>query len=209
MTRMATVAPPLRISLTDHGRRMTLEEFESADFEEGYVYELARGVLEVTYVPDDPHGFIVFNFNCAVGDYHRRHPGRILRFGGAAEFRLWLPGMISGRNPDYAVVLRGTPKNPRGQRPPSLVVEVVSEGAEARQRDYVTKKEEYLAYGLFEYWIIDPELRRVTVLTRDGTVWTEAVFTDGQTASGLTLPGFVVPVADLWAMPDDDEGPAA
>lgn len=202
---MATVAPPIHISLADNGRRMTLEDFQGADFEEGYRYELARGILEVIYVPDDPHGFIVFHFSCAVGDYHRRHPGRILRFGGGAEFRLWLPGMISGRNPDYAVVLRGTPKNPRGQRPPSLVVEVVSEGTEARQRDYMTKKEEYLAYGLLEYWIIDPGQRRVTVLTRDGNVWAEAVFGDGQSASGLVLPGFAVPVADLWVMPDDEE----
>ncbi len=202
---MATVETQPRIGLADNGRRMTLEEFDNADFEEGYRYELARGVLEVTHVPDDPHGFIVDIFNCAVVDYRRQHPGRILRSGEASGFRLWLPGMISGRNPDYAVVLGGTPKNPRGKRPPSLVVEVVSEGAEARERDYVTKKEEYLAFGLLEYWIIDPETRRVTVLTRDGDVWTEAVFVDGQAASGFTLPGFAVPVAGLWVMPDDEE----
>ena len=39
---------------------MTLEEFREADVEEGYRYELARGVLEVTEVPNDPHGEIVW-----------------------------------------------------------------------------------------------------------------------------------------------------
>ncbi len=58
--------------------------------------------------------------------------------------------------------------------------------------------------GLLEYWIIDPEMHRVTVLTRNGDSWVEAVFVDGQSASGLVLPGFAVPVADLWIMPADE-----
>ncbi len=202
---MSTVAETLRIGLADNGLAMTLDEFFECEEEDGYRYELARGVLEVSEVPDDPHGFIVYNLSCAIGDYNRQHPGRIIRAGGAGEFRLWLPGMISGRNPDYAVVLRGTPEDHRGRRPPSLVVEVVSEGAEARDRDYVTKREEYRVVGILEYWIIDPEMRRVTVLTRNGDVWAEAAFVDGQAASGLVLPGFAVPVADLWVVPRDED----
>lgn len=205
--RMATVAA--RIGPADHGRRMTLHEFREAEEEFGYRYELARGILEVTEVPNDPHGFIVCNFGRAVGDYDRRRPGFILRFGEASSFRLWLPGMVSGRNPDFSVVIQGTSKDRRGRRPPSLVVEVVSEGDEARDRDYREKREDYLRFGVREYWILDPELRRVTVLTRDGDVWDEQVFDDGQVASGLVLPGFAVPVADLWAMPPDDEEPPA
>ena len=65
--------------------------------------------------------------------------------------------MISGRNPDVAVVLHKTPKDPRGWRPPILVMEVVSKGSEAHERDYVTKREEYLAFGIREYWIVDPD----------------------------------------------------
>ena len=56
---MATVAPPLRIGPADHGRTMTLEEFREAEELDGYRYELARGVLEVTEVPNDPHGVVV------------------------------------------------------------------------------------------------------------------------------------------------------
>ena len=43
-----TVAAPLRIGLADHGNNMTLEEFREAEEEDGYRYELARGVLEVS-----------------------------------------------------------------------------------------------------------------------------------------------------------------
>ncbi|MBX6316159.1 MAG: Uma2 family endonuclease [Isosphaeraceae bacterium] len=194
---MATLATP-RIGPADHGREMTLDEFREAEEEPGYRYELAQGVLEVTEVPNDPHGEIVWRLIRALARYDQQHPGLIHRAGGAGEFRLWLPGRISGRNPDVAVVLRGTPKNPRGRRPPALVMEVVSEESEAHQRDYHTKREEYLAYGLFEYWIVDPEARRVTVLLRDGPIWVERVFVAGQAAEGLVLPGFAVPLSDLW-----------
>ena len=51
---MSTLAT--RIGPADHGRAMTLEEFRDAEEEPGYRYELARGVLEVTEVPNDPHG---------------------------------------------------------------------------------------------------------------------------------------------------------
>src|SRR6266478_4181210 len=101
---MASVAT--RIGPADHGRSMTLEEFRDADEEPGYRYELARGVLEVTNVPNDPHGQIEWNILQAIARYQQEHPGIIQRSGGSGSFRLWLRGMISGRNPDVAVVLK-------------------------------------------------------------------------------------------------------
>ena len=153
---------------------MTLEEFREAEELDGYRYELARGVLEVTEVPDDPHGVVVCNLYRAVNGYDQQHPGVILRYGGGNEFRFWLPRMISGRNPDLGVVLRGAPKDWRGRRVPALAAEVVSRGS--IQRDYETKREEYLGYGLLEYCIVDPLQHQVTVLTRRGDAWNESVF---------------------------------
>ncbi len=201
---MATVDAPTKISLADNGRRMTLEEFLDAEEEEGYRYELARGVLEVTMVPGAPHGRIVHLFYKLFTRYEDAHPGVIDRFGGASEFRLFLPELISGRNPDLAVSLVGTPIDENDDRPPSLCIEVVSEGNEARTRDYVTKREEYLAFGLLEYWIVDRFDRKVTVLRRRGDSWTETVFVDGQSASGRVLPGFAVAVSDLWIGPPNN-----
>src|SRR5262245_15005355 len=157
---MATLTAPLRIGPADHGRPMTLEEFLEAEVEEGYRYELARGVLEVTEVPNDPHGDVVANLYDAISRHRRDHRGVVRRYGGGAEFRFWLPGMISGRNPDLAVVLRGAPRDWRGRRVPALAAEVVSRGSV--KRDYETKRQEYLAYGLLEYWIVDPLKRQVT-----------------------------------------------
>ena len=54
-------------------------------------------------------------------------------------------------------------------------------------------------FGVLDYWIIDPVQRRVAVLVRDGDVWVESGFVEGQDARGVVLPGFAVAVGNLWA----------
>jgi Uma2 family endonuclease len=205
---MATVTSTLRIGPADHGRSMTLDEFLEAEAEEGYRYELARGVLEVTQVPNDPHGVTVWAILQFIAAYNLKHPRVIYRAGGGNEYRFWLPGMISGRNPDVGVTLRGTPKDWRGHRPASLAFEVVSEGSEAHERDYATKRAEYLAYGLREYWIVDPQTKTVTVLIRDGDSWVEHVYRDHQQAVSLVLPGLAIRLPDLWPEVEDEQSDA-
>ena len=45
---------------------MTIQEFLDAEEEPEFCYELARGVLEVTEVPDDPHGLVDANLYDAI-----------------------------------------------------------------------------------------------------------------------------------------------
>jgi hypothetical protein len=40
----------------------------------------------------------------------------------------------------------------------------------------------------------------VTVLIRDNESWSEHAFINDQTAQGVVLPGFAVPLTDLWAV---------
>jgi Uma2 family endonuclease len=143
------------------------------------------------------------NLYDAISQYRRAHPGVVLSYGGGSEFQLVLPGMITGRNPDLGVVLRGASRDWRGRTGPALVAEVVSDSSV--QRDYQTKREEYLAYGLLEYWIVDPLKRQVTVLTRRGDIWDETVFRDDQSIASLVLPGFAATVAELWIDVEEDD----
>ena len=144
--------------------------------------------------------------------YKDAHPGVILRIGGGSEFQLWIPEMVSGRNPDLAIAFRGAPRDQDGRRPPFLVAEVVSGGRASNPRDYETKREEYLVFGLREYWIVDPRSRQVTVLVRAEEAgrasWTERVFRGEEVIEGSLLPGFPGTVAHLWAdvEPDEDDG---
>jgi Uma2 family endonuclease len=60
--------------------------------------------------------------------------------------------------------------------PPALVVEVVSPGKANRDRDYRFKRSEYAARGIAEYWIVDPEESKVTVLLLDNGLYQENVY---------------------------------
>jgi Uma2 family endonuclease len=186
-----------RIGPADQGQRMTLDEFIEADFEEGWLYELARGVIDVTEVPLPHHGRIVERLTEMFVSFKLRHPGIINYRAGGGECRIRLPGMQSDRHPDQALYLDPQPQGPRpwARWVPFLVAEVVSEGGE--ERDYVEKREEYLRAGVTEYWIVDPAGRRLLVHQRAGDVWEEVVVAPGAVYHSPFLPGLAVDPAEL------------
>lgn len=78
-----------------------------------------------------------------------------------------------------------------------LALEVVSPDANSENRDYVTKRSEYAAAGIAEYWIVDPQESKITVLTlpEGKSEYAEhGVFRPGETATSKLLDGFVVDV---------------
>jgi Uma2 family endonuclease len=204
---MATIRT--RIGPADQGRPMSLEEFRDADADEGYRYELSRGVVEVTQVPNDPHRQILDNLRDAVSLYRHFHPGLILCLGGGAEFQLEIQATKSERHPDLGIVFSGTLRDERGRRQPSWVAEIVSPGLEARRWDYQAKQQDYLLFGLREYWIVDPQQDQVTVLaraeTQEGPVWLERIFRGDETIESRLLPDFQATVAQLWINAELDE----
>jgi Uma2 family endonuclease len=81
-----------------------------------------------------------------------------------------------------------------------LAIEIVSEGEQQRERDLVTKPEEYAKAKIDEYWIVDPEQRTITVLCRERTTYRlHGTFVPGQQATSVLLPTFTVDVAALFA----------
>jgi len=83
-----------------------------------------------------------------------------------------------------------------------LVMEVVSKDRASRQRDYEQKRKDYAEAGIREYWIVDPQDKRITVLALDNAAYVEhGVFTTGQTASSRLLAGFEMDVEAVFAAP--------
>jgi len=81
-----------------------------------------------------------------------------------------------------------------------LVMEVVSDGDENHLRDLVAKRDEYARAGIPEYWIVDPELGQISVLTLDGTSYAvHGEFKRGEHATSKLLPGFAVDVSAALA----------
>jgi Uma2 family endonuclease len=77
-----------------------------------------------------------------------------------------------------------------------LVMEVVSSGNDGRRRDLKQKREEYAQAGIPEYWIVDPELGQITLLTLEDQIYVvHGEFKRGDQATSKLLPGFTVDVA--------------
>jgi Uma2 family endonuclease len=68
-----------------------------------------------------------------------------------------------------------------------------------------TKREEYAAAGIAEYWIVDPREHQILVLTLDGETYrVHGEFGRGATATSRLLPGFSVSVDAVVAAGDGD-----
>src|SRR5262249_10980092 len=90
-----------------------------------------------------------------------------------------------------------------GRRPavatdvPAIVVEFVSKRRRDALRDYEEKRDEYLAAGVKEYWIID-RFRRVMTVYRAGIAGpTYDIVNESQVYQTEILPGFELPLAKL------------
>ena len=195
---MATITR--QIGPADQGLRMTLQEFIEADWQGGWLYELARGVLDVTEVPLPPHALTVNRVADLFALFNRAHPGIIYLRGGGGECRIRLEGMQSDRHPDQAIYLSPPPAGPSpwSRWVPAIVVEVVSKGGE--DRDYVEKREEYLRFGITEYWILDPMLRRLLVLAPRRRCLGGAGHPGRQDDRTDLLPGLIVRPSELLGL---------
>jgi Uma2 family endonuclease len=105
------------------------------------------------------------------------------------------------REPDIVYLCHD--RIPRDDVPPSgadLVVEVVSEGTQNRDRDLRVKRQEYASAGIPEYWIVDPEAETITVLTLAGQAYAvHGEFHTGTWATSVLLSGFQVDVTAAFA----------
>ncbi len=192
---MATVTRT--IGAADHGRRMKLADFIDADFEEGRLYELARGRIVVTEIPGYSHGRIVMRLWQLFSLYNHDHPGVINYEAGGGESRIRLPGMVCDRHPDHAIYLMPPPPDdhPWTEWIPTLVVEIITKGS--RRRDLIEKRDEYLRVGVLEYWVIDPKRREMRVHSRAGDTWEIKTVRANAIHRTHLLPGLEVRPADL------------
>jgi Uma2 family endonuclease len=189
---LTTARPKLKIGLRDHGRKMSLKAFEFAETEEGYHYELSRGIITVSNVANLMHAMVVSMIRDSLGVYKSLHSQQIYLILNSMECKLLVPQWESERHPDIAVYL----SKPKGKKDrtvwrswiPELVIEVVSPRSE--HRDYTEKREEYWTLGVKEYWIVDVERKLVVMLRRGKSDWIEKRLDDDGVCTTKLLPGY-------------------
>ncbi len=192
------------LGLAGNGMLMTQREFDRGDFDDAWNYELVNGVLIVTPLPfrgevdpNDEIGFLLRN-------YRRNHP-----MGRALDLTLpeqHVRTKTSRRRADR-LIWANLGRTPRKNEKPSIVIEIVSRRRRDRRRDYETKRDEYAAIGVKEYWLFDRFARTLTVFSGRGKGKPQ-VIRENQVYQTPLLPGFELPLNDLLARADlwSDEG---
>jgi Uma2 family endonuclease len=82
---------------------------------------------------------------------------------------------------------------------PLLAIEVVSPGKTNEDRDYRYKRSEYAARGIAEYWIVDPDRAKFTVLTLVDGFYEEVVFEGNDQIVSTIFPQLKLSSAQIFA----------
>ena len=199
-TAVPAAPPPAgrRYALGPHsnGRSMTAAEFDAVDYEDcdpGFRYELLRGVLIVSPIPSNGHEAIIDELGRLLNDYRIDHDD-----GAACDGTLpsRYVATFTGRRIADRLIWCGLGRNVNeAEDPPTIAVEVVSEAARDRRRDYLEKRAEYRDAGVAEYWIVDRFARTVTVVEASGA---ERELGESDPLTTPLLPGFSLIPDDLF-----------
>lgn len=172
-------------------RRMTLEEYLTYDNGTDARYELVNGELVEMPSESDVNNAIAI---LLILVFAQHIPGHWLRRGTEIVVS---GSRATARVPDVMVLTEEAATALEGASrsiilldmpSPQLVVEVVSPGLDNQKRDYRHKRSEYAARKIPEYWIVDPETKRVTMLTLVEGLYEEAVFTGSERLLSSTFP---------------------
>lgn len=151
--------PAVMLGPRHDGIKLQLKEFEAAELEDGFQFELIKGELEVSPSPGPLRKDIAVAIFRLLDDYRRgRHPAPFAAV--VWEPRVFVDGASDNATipqPDVAAYRRYPQQSPESYREgaPSLVVELVSRGS--AEKDYIRNRRLYARVrSVLEYWIIDP-----------------------------------------------------
>ena len=176
---------------------MTVEE--CARFEEpedGYRYELVRGVLTVQEPgPGYPHASLQADLVRRLGNWTRQTGRGNVAVDMGCIIRM-TPATV--RRPDICIFLEpGSWENTPGnwaQGAPEIAIEVLSlSNTPAAMRE---KMRDYFEAGALRVWMVDPKARTVTIHRSDGS---ETIFRNGNRLEDPdVLPGFGLEMSELF-----------
>jgi Uma2 family endonuclease len=170
--------------------------------------ELVDGALVEEETADYVHDFVVGWLITVVGSWVLDRGGLVAssdaKFGIADD---------RGRKPDATIYLPGAPRPAaRGivRTPPSVVIEVVSPTPRDARRDRIDKLQDYAAFGVLYYWIVDPQLHTLEILElgADGRYVHALAAAEGVVEDVPGCPGLTLDLDRLWGRVEELLGAA-
>ncbi len=165
--------------------------------DDGWRYEIIRGVLHVSPAPSFRHQIIVSNLLFLFRLFLREHPvARVV----PAPIDVLLPAVASPVQPDLVLITSeqlGVIREGRIESAPDLVVEVLSPSNWLTDRR--EKYEAYAVAGVREYWVVDPEGSSVEVFVlRQRSYDLAGKFELGDRVRSQVLRGFEPRVDEIF-----------
>ncbi len=185
------VRPPQKL-------RMTEEEYDRWHDEE-WTGEWVDGEVELMSPAADPQAQLQSWLNFVLLGYVSHHALGEVR---GPEFPIRISNPRRRRIPDLLFVSTARTsimKPSYCDGPPDLVLEIVC--PESTSRDYRVKYQEYEAFGIREYWIVDPQNEIIEAMSLDmNGAYQPIPVVDGGIASTV-VPGWYLKPEWLWSDP--------
>jgi len=182
-------------------KSLSLEKFYAYDDGSSTRYELVDG--ELTEMPTESP------LNC---DVARELFAQLLRFIPVKllsykEIMLEVSGckvrvpdlMILGKECKAALATKTKGTITHDMPAPLVAIEVVSPGKINTDRDYRFKRSEYAARGVSEYWIVDPSVQRITILTLVEGFYEEISLGNEDKITSIAFPELEIRVSDIFS----------
>ena len=183
------------VTTTKPRTKLTYEDYLNTPDDERY--ELINGELIMAPSPRWAHQYADMEIGSILHTFVKRHNLGVVC---SAPFDVVLSD-TDVVQPDLLFVSRErlhiiTEDNIQGA--PDLAVEILSPSTSARDRGY--KRDLYAKHGVKEYWQVDTDAKRITVLSLNahGEYDVVAVYGVGQTLASSLLPGFALNLDEIF-----------
>jgi Uma2 family endonuclease len=174
---------------------LTAQEFDNYPFEEDKRYELDEGELIEMTRPAYKHNRVMKKLLVELEIYLRKNPlGEVL-----VSENLYALSANTRRSPDVAIILGDRHEELKDAKVIPIIPEIAAEVLSPSEtpRTIHRKLKQCFAAGVKEVWLIDPEAREVEIWT--GSTLPDRALTTGEALASPLLPGFALPLADLFA----------
>lgn len=171
------------------GLRASAAEFTALK-DDGFRYQLINGVVVMSPSPGQPHQALFFHLLLQLGNYvEQRQAGLVLpdtdvRFDDETVYRPDISFFLSGRHRIGQGVVEVVP---------DLIIEILSPSTTGM--DQHTKRADYEAAGVREYWLVNPSPLSVEVLRLRNGRFEPAVV--GERVPSEVIVGFELDLATL------------
>lgn len=188
----------LKFGPVDHGRPVSADELEDAEYDEGFKYEIIDGRIAVSPIANLPEQTLEGWLRRKLERYWDAHPD-VLRWV-TPKARVFIPDRpeLTVPEPDVAAYGDFPADSPISQLrwediSPLIVAEVLVEGEP--ETDLVRNVDLYFQVpSIMEYWVLDgrenPDEPLLIARRRWGKRWVLSETPYGETYTTRTLPGF-------------------